>query len=139
MFADTLLHAEQLHFLQLMLWGAANVVAGGGSVLVARRKSLLLFAFGAACLAMGGVELLAGWYRYHSAALRDYSAAVRLDRQLWFELGASVGALAVGVVTGTLSWRLAKRFELVGIGAAIGLHAVAIALMDVQLVSILNR
>ncbi len=139
MFADTLLHAEQLHFLQLMLWGAANVVAGSGSVFVARRKSLLLFAFGAACLAMGGVELLAGWYRYHGAALRDYTGAVRLDRQLWFELGASTGALALGVVTANLSWRLAKRLELVGIGAAIGLHAVAVAIMDVQLVSILNR
>lgn len=139
MFADTLLHAEQLHFLQLMLWGAANLIAGGGSLLVVRRRSQLLFAFAAACLAMGGTELLAGWYRYHGAVLRDYAAAVRLDRQLWFELGASTGVLALGIVLAVVAWRLAKRFELVGIGAAIGLHAVAVALMDVQLVSILNR
>ncbi len=142
MFADTLLRAEQLHFLQIMLWGAANVVAGAGSVVIGRYRrgrSPLLLTFGVACLMFGAVELLGAWYRYHIAVLPDYSAAVRLDRQLWFELGTCVGGLALGISAAIIAWRLARRFEIVAAGAAVAMHAVAVAFIDLQLASIIKR
>jgi hypothetical protein len=142
MFADTLLSAERVHLLRVMIWGAASVVAGT-AVLVAlisrRQSSPLLRAFGAVCVLLGGLELLCAGWRYHRVALRDYAAAVHLDRMIWFELGVCIAGACAGVVVAILAWRLARRFAPVGAGLAVSTHALAVAVLASQLARVLSR
>ena len=142
MFADSLLVAEQLSFLRLMIWGSANVIAAAVTLALVGtiwRNSELLRVFGAACGALGGLELVGGWVGYRTAVLRDYGAAVRLDRLLWLDLGTCIGALALGITLAIMGWRLSRRLPLVGVGVAIVTHAAAVALIDLRLVAILSR
>ncbi len=142
MFAYTLLHAEQLHLLRVMLWGAASVIAGTALfvfLVVRRIPSPLLRAFGGVCLVLGGLELLGAAISYRAVPLRDYDAAVRLDRTVWFELGFAAAAALAGIAVALQGWRLGRRLGAAGLGIAVTLHALAVALLDVQLASILSR
>lgn len=142
MLADTLLRAEQLHLLRVMLWGAGSVIAGTALFvfLVARHaRSRLLTAFGAVCLVLGGIELLGAAISYHAVPLRDYDAAVRLDRMVWFEVGFAAAAALSGIGVAILGWRAERRLGVVGAAVAVALHAAAILLLDLQLASIISR
>lgn len=142
MLAETLLHAELVHLLRVMLWGAASVIAGTGVfvlLLLRRADSSLLRAFGASCLALGGLELLGAGIGYHGVALRDYYAAVRLDRRVWFELGFAAAAALAGAALAVQGWRVGRRFGVVGASVAVALHALAILVLDLQLASIISR
>lgn len=142
MLADILLRAERLHLLRVMTWGAGSVVVGTALfVFLAVRglRSPLLRDFGAAMLVLGGLELLGAAISYHGLALRDYAAAVRLDHMLWFELGFAVAAALAGIALAVTAWRLARRIGVVGGGVALTVHALAVALLDLQLALALRR
>lgn len=142
MFADTLLRAEQLHLLRVMAWGAASVIAGTAlfALLVVRRvRSPLLRVFGAVCLVLGGIEILCGAISYRAVRPRAFDAAVRLDRALWFELGFLAAAALAGIAGAVLGSRPVRRAGIVGGSVALTVHALAIALLDVQFASILSR
>ena len=142
MLAETLLHAELLHLLRVMLWGAASVIAGTAVfvlLLVRRAASPLLRSFGGACLVLGGLELLGAGISYHAAPLRDYYAAVRLDRTVWFELGFAAAALLAAVAFAIEGWRIGRRLGVVGASVAVALHSLAILLLDLQLAFVISR
>lgn len=142
MLAETLLHAELVHLLRVMLWGAASVIAGTAVfvlLLLRRADSSLLRSFGGTCLALGGLELLGAGISYHGVPLRDYYAAVRLDRTVWFELGFASAAALAGAALAIQGWRVGRRFWVVGASVAVALHALAILVLDLQLASIISR
>lgn len=142
MLAVTLLHAEQLHLLRVMLWAAASVIAGTAVfvLLVARHvRSPLLRAFGGMCLVLGGLELLGAGISYRAVPMRDYHAAVRLDRMLWFELGFAAAAVLAGAGFAWQGWRTGRRLGVVGASIAVTMHALAIGMLDLQLASLLSR
>lgn len=142
MFADTLLRAEQLHLLRVLAWGAGSVVASTVLfvfLVVRGLRSPLLRNFGAVCLVLGGIELFGAALAYHGLRLRDFDAAVRLDRQVWFETGFAVAAGLAGILVAFAGWRMTRRLGVVGGAIALTMHALAIALLDLQLALVISR
>lgn len=142
MWSDTLLRAEQLHLLRLVLWGAGSVLAGGVLLLVLavrRTRSPLLMHFAVQTVAWGAVSLAMAGYRWSGLGLRDHASAVRLDRVLWLNIGLEAGYVGVGATLAIVGWVLGRRLAPVGAGLAIMLQGLALALLDLQLVSHLSR
>ena len=142
MFADTLLRAEQFHFLHVMVWGASNVLAGLAVVLLLARYASAAAAlryFGNTVLVLGLLEMAGAFWGYRGVALRDYAGAVELDRMVWFEAGILLGALAVGLSIAVAAWRYARRLGPVGAGVAVATHAAALLALQLQLAKVIVR
>jgi hypothetical protein len=137
MFSDTLLFFERAHLVRLLLWSGSSVLAGTSLLvfLAARREgSPLLKHFAIQTLAWGAVELLITAIAWRSLALRDLSAATRLDRLLWLQVGLSLGYAAMGVTLALAGWTLGRRLGAVGAGTAISVQGLALAALDLLLV-----
>jgi hypothetical protein len=130
MFSDTLMHLERAHLMQLILWGAAGVLAGTAvtaGLAVSRARSPLLTTFAFVTLTGGAIELCAGVARWHTLAMRDLAAATRLDRYLWLATGLDIGLLAIGLTFAVACWQLGRRLG--PVGAGIGLIVQGAALL----------
>lgn len=140
MWSDTLLAAERAHLLRMLLWGASSVLLGTAVVvLVALRRddSRLLRAFGATTAAWGAVDLLVAGAAWRALAVRDVAGFTRLDRLLWLNVGLDVGYVAVGLTLALLGWRLGRRPGLVGAGAAVVTHGLALLLLHARFLAML--
>jgi hypothetical protein len=141
-FADTLLRAEQLHLLRLLLWAALSIVGGTAVfvVLTVRRlRSPLLRHFGIQTAAWGLVLVAivgVGWRGLH---LRVLSGEARLERVVWLNVGLDAGYIVIGAVLAISAWLLAKRLGGVGAGIAIVVQGLALFVLDLQFAAIISR
>lgn len=142
MWADTLLHAEQQHLLRLLLWAGLSVVAATAvaAVVALRRMRTPFLTHFAIQLAVWGVAIgviaAVGW---HGAHTRDISAASRLDRLLWMNVGLEIGYVAVGAVLALSGWLLARRMGAVGAGMGIMIQGLALLVIDLQFAAMVSR
>ena len=142
MWADTLLVAERAHLLRLALWGAACLLVGTGLVAMLRirqPRSALLKHFGIQTAIWGAVELGVALSLLRSLALRDLSAATRLDRMLWMNIGLDAGYALVGITLVAIGCRAVRRLGLIGAGVAIILQGAALAMIDLLLAGQISR
>ena len=142
MWADTLLAAEGAHLLRLLLWGAASLLVGTGLLAWLRlgaRRSALLEQFAIQTAAWGTAELALAGLARASLAMRDLTAATRLDRLLWLNLGLDAGYAMLGLALALVGWRLARHLGYVGAGIAIVVQGGALALLDLTLALQISR
>jgi hypothetical protein len=133
MWADTLEALERAHLLRTIVWGAASILAGTALVawLKARhRQSGLLRHFAYQCAGWGVAEVLVGAALLMRVAPRDLSAATRLDRILWLNIGLDGGYVLTGVVIAVVGWRIARSLSAVGGGLGLIVQGLALALLD---------
>jgi hypothetical protein len=140
--ADTLLHAEQQHLLQLLVWAGLSVVSGTAiaTMLAARRaRSPLLVHFAIQMICWGvAVAAIAG-IRWHTAHLRDLSGATRLEDLVWMTIGLEGGYVAVGAALALSAWFIARRMAVVGAGVGVMVQGLALLLIELQFASLISR
>lgn len=142
MWADTLMAAERGHLLRLLVWSAGSVLAGTALLAWVRtthRRSALVEQFSVQALAWGVVELACAWWGLHALGPRDVSAATRLDRMLWLNLGLNVGFIMVGIALAVAGWRLGRRLGIIGAGVGIVVQGVSLSLLHLLLASVISR
>lgn len=141
MWSDIVLAAEQAHLHRLMLWGAGSAIAGVLLMLtVARpRRSPLLFHFALQTAAWGAVDFALAAKGTRALALRDLSAATRLDRFLWLNVGLDAGYAAVGITIALSAWLLGRRLGGIGAGIAVVVQGLALLLLDTRFLLFLER
>jgi hypothetical protein len=118
MWSDVLQQAERLHWLRLGLWGSLSTLGGTTAVTA-----------------------------YRGIPLRDISGATRLDRLSWLQLGLFLGLTAVGVTLAASSRGMKSReypaidtsLPMIGAGVAIALHGLALATLQLQLITQISR
>jgi hypothetical protein len=148
--ADTLHHAEQLHLLRVCFWGGLSTLAGTALlvfVLSYRRPSTIIARFASVCAVFGAGEIVVAGIAYRAIPLRDISGATRLDRVAWLQLGLYIGLMAVGVSTMISSGNAGRRTPGsnslgapgVGAGAAMLMHGLALATLELILISEISR
>lgn len=142
MWADTLLAAEGAHLLRILLWGAASLLVGTGLLAWLRlgaRRSALLEQFAIQTAAWGTVEIALAALARASLGIRDLTAATRLDRLLWLNLGLDAGYAMLGLALAIAGWRLARHLGYVGAGIAIIVQGAALALLDLTFAIQISR
>ena len=142
MWADTLLAAEGAHLLRILLWGAASLLVGTGLLAWLRlgaRRSALLEQFAVQTAAWGTAEIALAALARASLGIRDLTAATRLDRLLWLNLGLDAGYVMLGLALAIVGWRLARHLGYVGAGIAIVLQGGALALLDLTFAIQISR
>ena len=142
MWADTLLAAESARLVRLLVWGGGSVLVGTALVAwlhAGGRRSALLEHFGIQLAGWGVAELVVGAIGRASLATRDLTAATRLDRLLWLNIGLDAGFLLVGITLLATGWMLDRRLGLVGAGLAVVIQGIALALLDLLLASQISR
>jgi hypothetical protein len=145
--ADVILRAEQQHVLYLVLWSAASILAGTslGVLVLARRRrgrpggSGMLGYFAAQTAAWGLAELITAAFEWRGLALRDLSAAARLDHSLWFSAGLELGIAVAGATLAAAAWRFARRLGAMGAGIAVVVQSLALLWLDLQLLALVSR
>jgi hypothetical protein len=142
MWADTLLAAERVHVIQLLVWGSGSILVGTALLAwlyAGRRRSTLLEQFGIQTVAWGVVEVALGAIARASLGTRDLQAATRLDRWLWLNVGLESGYVLVGLTLVVTGWMLGRRVGLVGAGLAVVVQGTALMLLDLLLASQISR
>ena len=142
MWADTLLSAEGAHLLRLLLWGAASLLVGTGLLAwlrVGAHRSTLLEQFAIQTAAWGTAVVALAALARASLRIRDLTAATRLDRLLWLNLGLDTGYVMLGLALAVVGWRLARHPGYVGAGIAIILQGGALALLDLTFAIQISR
>lgn len=138
MWSDVLLQLERAHLLRLGLWGAGSVLAGTLvlTVLAAtRRRSPLLLHFGIQTAAWGAVDLAICAWAWGGLALRDLDSATRLVNILWLNVGLDAGYAGIGLTLAICAWRLGPKPGGIGAGIAIIVQGLALALLDLVLIT----
>ena len=136
-----MLAAEHAHLQRLMLWGGGSLVAGVLLLLtVARpRRSALLFHFALQTAAWGAAGLALAAAGVRGLVVRDLSAATRLDRFLWLNVGLDAGYVAVGITIALSAWLLGRRQGGIGAGVAVVIQGLALLLLDTRFLLFLER
>lgn len=142
MWSDTLLAAERVHLIRLLLWAATSAALGTvflAFVTLRRMNAPVVFWFTIQTLAWGSVELIVAAGRWQALAMRDVSGATRLDRLTWFTIGLDIGLIGVGVSTAIMAWR--RRQSLGGVGGGLGVlvQGLGLLVLDLTFASILAR
>ena len=136
--ADSLLALERLYYLKIIIWGALSILGGSGVItglLVSRTESRLVRWFAQVTLISGVLAVLAGVWMRHGAGLRDLTAAISLDRWLWFGIGLDTGLVLTGFVLAVCGTRASADWRpgMVGAGIAVIVQGLALALLTLQL------
>lgn len=142
MWSDTLFSAERAHFIRLVIWAVASAMAGTvllAVIAVRRMVAPILQWFAAQALAWGSVELMFVVVSWRSLAMRDVSAATRLDRLTWLYAGLDVGIVGVGVTLAVMAWLSGRRLALVGAGLGIVVQGLALLVLNLTFASVLAR
>ena len=142
MFADSLLHAEQMHLFGLLIWGGGSVLVGTlVFVVVASRRleTTMLRHFAVQMVIWGLLEIAYVAIAWQGLGLRDVSGATRLDRLLWMNLGLDVGAITAGAAVATIGWLNGRRLGLLGAGVGVIVQGAALFLINAQLAALISR
>ena len=106
---------------------------------VAARQSDLLRHFAIQNVVWGIVIAGIGASMWVRLGPRDLSAATRLDRILWLNVGLDVGYVLVGLSLLISGWKLGRRLGPAGAGIAIVVQGCALALLDLVLAAQISR
>jgi hypothetical protein len=140
--ADLVLRAERQHAVELLTWAALSLIMATASLVFTRGRrgeSALVSGF-ATQLALWAVVIgAAGALEWNRVAMRDLSAAARLERVTWARAGFDVGIVGIGVVLGGASYALAKSLRGMGGAAAITAHGLALLVIDLRLIAVISR
>ena len=142
MWADTIFRAEQQHLLRLLLWSGLSIIAATAIVVtlaVRRLSSPLLRQFALQMVLWGAVFGVIGAIRWSMLEMRDISAAARLERMVWLNIGIDVGYIAAGAMLVGSAWFLARRMGPVGAGIGIIVQGLALLLIDLQFAAVVSR
>jgi hypothetical protein len=142
MWADTLLDAERAHLFRLLAWGASSVLVGTALIAWLRVRGLrspLLEQFAMLTAAWGTIEIILAFLARGSLMVRDVSAATRLDRLLWLNIGLDIGYVLVGLALAIAGWQLGRRFKLVGAGIGVVVQGGALVLLHLLFASQISR
>jgi hypothetical protein len=140
--ADTLLRAEQQHFLRLVAWAGLSIVAATAlaATMAARRiESPLLRHFALQAAAWGVVIAAIAALGFANATLRDLAGAARLERVVWMNVGLDAGYVAVGATMALTAWFLARRMSVVGAGVGIAVQGLALLVIELQFAAVVSR
>jgi hypothetical protein len=128
--------------LLVFLWGAITCVTGTAILAgsrVRRVRSSFLNRFAGHLAVWGGLIGISAVARSAGLVLRDADAAARLERNLWLSFGLELGLAVMGVAIATTAWFAGRRLGGVGAGVAVGAHGLALALLDLKLLSFFTR
>ena len=142
MWSDTLLAAERVHLIRIVIWAVASAVLGTTAVMIiaGRRISApVVLWFAIQTLGWGSVELILAAARWSALSMRDVSGATRLDRLTWFAIGIDVGMIAVGVTTALMAWRFTRNLRAFGGGLGVVVQGLGLLVLDLTFASILVR
>ena len=141
MWSDTLLDAERSHLIRLAIWAVTSAVLGTGFVAVItfrRMAAPIVLWFAIQTLACGSLELIIAAARWSALTMRDVSAATRLDRLTWFEIGLDVGVIGVGFVATLMAWRY-KNLSALGGGLGVVVQGLGLLVLELTFASIIAR
>lgn len=142
MWSDILLAAERQHLVALLLWSALSILAATliAVMLAARRtRSKLLEHFALQMLLWGAIFGMIAGLELHSLALRDVSAATRLERMVWMNIGLDVGYVGIGAVLAAVGYKLSRSMAAVGAGTGLVVQGLAVLLIDLQFAALISR
>jgi len=140
--SDTLLAAERQHLVALLFWSALSIIAATliAVMLAARHaRSKLLEHFALQMLVWGVIFGMIAGLELLSLALRDVSAATRLERMLWMNIGLDAGYVGIGVALAAAGYKLSRSLAAVGAGTAIVVQGLAVLLIDLQFAALISR
>ena len=142
MWADSLLVLERAHWLRVIVWAAASILAGTAILAwlrAGKRVSPLLQHFALQCAGWGCAEALLGLVLLQRSGVRDLASVTRLDRLLWLNIGLDCGYLMVGSVLIVLGGRLLRRPGYLGAGIGILVQGLALGVLDLALAAQISR
>ena len=134
MWSDTLLAAERTHVVHLILWAASSVVLGTAIVAFVTLRRIaapIIYWFAVQSLVWGFAELVLALARWQLLAMRDVSAATRLDRVTWFSVGLDAGLIGTGIAIGAFAWVSGRRLG--AVGGALGVLVQGLGLLVINL------
>ncbi len=126
----------------MLTWAGLSIVAGTvlAVLLAVRRARSPLLAHFAAQLAGWGVVIGAiAEIEWRGLSLLDLTAATRLDRMTWLNIGFDAGYVAIGATLALTAWVLAKRLSAVGAGVGIMVQGMALLVLHLQLAAAISR
>ena len=142
MWADTLLAAERAHLLRLLVWAGASILVGLALVMLLRHRRItapLLHHFGLQNAAWGLIDLVLVVAAWRGLRLRDYDAAMGLERILWLNVGLDIGYVGVGITLALAGWFAGRRLGLLGAGLGVVTQGLALLVLDGVFLSHLGR
>lgn len=142
MWADTLMAAERAHSMSLLTWSAISMLMGTGLIAWLRsgeRASHLVQHFAIQLMCWGAVEASSALAGLMCLSVRDLSAATRLDRFLWMNIGLDGGYVILGTALLVVGWRLGRRLGLVGAGIGVLVQGAALAVLNLSLAVQISR
>ena len=142
MWSDTLLAAERSHLIRLAVWAAASATLGTALVVVIvlrRLQAPIVLWFAIQTLAWGSLELIVTTTRWYSVAMRDVSAATRLDRLTWLTTGLDAGLIGVGIAIAAMAWSANRRLGAFGGGLGVVVQGLGLLVLDLTFASNLAR
>lgn len=142
MWSDTLLAAERSHLIRIMLWAATSATLGTVFVTILTLRRLnapIVFWFAVQTLVWGSLELVIAAARWQALAMRDVSAATRLDRLTWLVIGLDLGLIGVGASVAALAWQHGRRFSAFGGGLGVLVQGLGLLVLDLTFASVLAR
>ena len=142
MWSDTLLVAERSHLIRIAIWAVTSAVLGTVfvTIITMRRVSApIVSRFAVQTLVWGSLELIVTAVRWSGLAMRDVSAATRLDRLTWLGIGIDVGIVGVGMTAALLAWKLSRNLRVFGGGLGVVVQGLGLLVLDLTFASILAR
>lgn len=142
MWADTLLAAERTHLIRLFVWAGASILVGAilvGIVVYSRTRAPLLHHFGLQTAAWGLIDLALVWWAWRGLRLRDFDAAIALERILWLNVGLDIGYVGVGITLALAGWIFGRRMGLLGAGLGVVIQGTALLVLDGVFLSHIGR
>ena len=142
MWSDTLLLAERAHLQRLIVWGATSILAGTlvlTLMSVRRVRSPLLMHFAIQTGVWGAINVLLSILSWRGLTERDLSAATRLERFLWLNVGLDLGYAGVGATLAIAAWQLGRRLGPVGAGIGIIVQGLALLTLDLLFIETMMR
>jgi hypothetical protein len=142
MWSDTLLAAERSHLIRVVIWAATSASLGTALlafITVRRVAAPILQSFAVQVLAWGLLELVSAVAVWQFVAMRDVSAATRLDRLTWLHAGVDVGIIGVGITLAVTAWLHGRRLGLVGAGLGVVVQGLGLLVLNLTFASVIAR
>jgi len=142
MWSDTLLAAERGHLIRLAIWGATCAMIGTALVVAITLRRIaapIITHFAIQTLAWGSVNLVLAAVAWRALAMRDVSAATRLDRVAWLSAGLDVGLVGIGLTLASAGWMLGRRLSVIGAGLGVIVQGLGLLILHLTFISVLAR
>lgn len=142
MWSDTLLAAERSHLIRLAIWGATSATIGTMLVVTLTLRRIaapIITHFAIQTLAWGSLNLVLATVAWRSLAMRDVTAARRLDHIAWLSTGLDVGLVAVGLTLVLVGSIPGRRLGVIGAGLGVVVQGLALLILHLMFIGVLTR